>query len=233
MSITAMILAAGRGERLRPLTDTTPKPLIDAGGVPLIVRHIKALKEAGITDIVVNSAWLSDKIVNFLGDGKQFGVHITHSVEGPGGLETAGGIIKALPYLSDTFLVVNGDTYMDVSYAKFLQRKLPDNICARLYLVKNPAHNLKGDFALGEDGLVQYGNSYTFSGTALYRKTAFAHMNVCRLKLRPLFDKWIAAGALQGCVFDEPWFDAGTYRRFIFIKHHRRNHRICDRMVLF
>ena len=223
MSITAMILAAGRGERLRPLTDTTPKPLIDAGGVPLIVRHIKALKEAGITDIVVNSAWLSDKIVNFLGDGKQFGVHITHSVEGPGGLETAGGIIKALPYLSDTFLVVNGDTYMDVSYAKFLQRKLPDNICARLYLVKNPAHNLKGDFALGEDGLVQYGNRYTFSGTALYRKTAFAHMNVCRLKLRPLFDKWIAAGALQGCVFDEPWFDAGTIERLNIINEYIKN----------
>ena len=223
MSITAMILAAGRGERLRPLTDTTPKPLIDAGGVPLIVRHIKALKEAGITDIVVNSAWLSDKIVNFLGDGKQFGVHITHSVEGPGGLETAGGIIKALPYLSDTFLVVNGDTYMDVSYAKFLQRKLPDNICARLYLVKNPAHNLKGDFALGEGGLVQYGNSYTFSGTALYRKTAFAHMNVCRLKLRPLFDKWIAAGALQGCVFDEPWFDAGTIERLNIINEYIKN----------
>ena len=223
MSITAMILAAGRGERLRPLTDTTPKPLIDAGGVPLIVRHIKALKEAGITDIVVNSAWLSDKIVNFLGDGKQFGVHITHSVEGPGGLETAGGIIKALPYLSDTFLVVNGDTYMDVSYAKFLQRKLPDNICARLYLVKNPAHNLKGDFALGKDGLVQYGNSYTFSGTALYRKTAFAHMNVCRLKLRPLFDKWIAAGALQGCVFDEPWFDAGTIERLNIINEYIKN----------
>lgn len=223
MSITAMILAAGRGERLRPLTDTTPKPLIDASGVPLIVRHIKALKEAGITDIVVNSAWLSDKIVNFLGDGKQFGVHITHSVEGPGGLETAGGIIKALPYLSDTFLVVNGDTYMDVSYAKFLQRKLPDNICARLYLVKNPAHNLKGDFALGKDGLVQYGNSYTFSGTALYRKTAFAHMNVCRLKLRPLFDKWIAAGALQGCVFDEPWFDAGTIERLNIINEYIKN----------
>ena len=223
MSITAMILAAGRGERLRPLTDTTPKPLIDAGGVPLIVRHIKALKEAGITDIVVNSAWLSDKIVNFLGDGKQFGVHITHSVEGPGGLETAGGIIKALPYLSDTFLVVNGDTYMDLSYAKFLQRKLPHNICARLYLVKNPAHNLKGDFALGEDGLVQYGNSYTFSGTALYRKTAFAHMNVCRLKLRPLFDKWIAAGALQGCVFDEPWFDAGTIERLNIINEYIKN----------
>ena len=223
MSITAMILAAGRGERLRPLTDTTPKPLIDAGGVPLIVRHIKALKEAGITDIVVNSAWLSDKIVNFLGDGKQFGVHITHSVEGPGGLETAGGIIKALPYLSDTFLVVNGDTYMDVSYAKFLQRKLPHNICARLYLVKNPAHNLKGDFALGEDGLVQYGNSYTFIGTAVYRKTAFAHMNVCRLKLRPLFDKWIAAGALQGCVFDVPWFDAGTIERLNIINEYIKN----------
>ena len=106
MSVTAMILAAGRGERLRPLTDTTPKPLIKVGGVPLIVRHIEALKEAGITDIVVNSAWLSDKIVNFLGDGSRFNVHITHSVEGPGGLETAGGIINALPYLSDTFLVL-------------------------------------------------------------------------------------------------------------------------------
>ena len=223
MPITAMILAAGRGERLRPLTDTTPKPLIEVGGIPLIVRHIEALKEAGITDIVVNSAWLSDKIVKFLGNGSRFNVHITHSVEGPGGLETAGGIIKALPYLSDTFLVVNGDTYMDVSYAKFLQRKLPHNICARLYLVKNPAHNLKGDFALGEDGLVQYGNSYTFSGTALYRKSAFADMDVCRLKLRPLFDKWIAASALQGCVFDEPWFDAGTIERLNIINEYIKN----------
>lgn len=223
MPLTAMILAAGRGERLRPLTDTTPKPLIEAGGIPLIVRHIEALKKAGITDIVVNSAWLSEKIVNFLGDGSRFNVHITHSVEGPGGLETAGGIIKALPYLSDTFLVVNGDTYMDVSYAKFVQRNLPHNICARLYLVKNPAHNLKGDFALGEDGLVQYGNSYTFSGTALYKKSAFAGMDVCRLKLRPLFDKWIAAGQLQGCVLNDPWFDAGTVERLKTINDYIKN----------
>lgn len=223
MSLTAMILAAGRGERLRPLTDTTPKPLIQVGGIPLIVRHINALKDAGITNIVVNSAWLSEKIVKYLGDGSQLGVRITHSVEGPGGLETAGGIIKALPFLSDTFLVVNGDTYMDVPYAKFLQRKLPDNMLARLYLVRNPAHNLKGDFALGKDGLVQYGNSYTFSGTALYRKSAFAGMEVCRLKLRPLFDRWIAARVLEGCVLNEPWFDAGTIERLEIINEYIKN----------
>ena len=128
----AMILAAGRGERLRPLTDTCPKPLIKVGGKPLILWHIEKLKAQGITRFVVNSAHLSELIVEYLGDGHKFGVEIIHSVEGLGGLETAGGIIKALPYLGDDeFLVVNGDIFIDGDYSQFLV-KIPKDKIVRL-----------------------------------------------------------------------------------------------------
>ena len=215
-----MILAAGRGERLRPLTDTTPKPLIKVKGIPLIIRHIMALKAAGISKIVVNSAHLSEQIVSALGDGSQFGLSIIHSVEEKGGLETAGGIIKALPHLSDTFLVVNGDTFIDMPYAKFLQSKLPHTIVAKLFLVKNPPHNLQGDFDLGEDKLLKYGGAYTFSGAALYKKQAFAGFAPARLKLRPFFDAWIKDNRVQGEVITAPWFDVGTIERLTQIEEY-------------
>lgn len=208
----AMILAAGRGERLRPLTDHCPKPLIKVGGIPLICRHIEKLKAAGIREIVVNSAWLSSMIVDFLGDGSRFGVSIVHSVEGPGGLETAGGIIKALPHLGETFVTINGDTLIDGDYRQFLQP--PDrDFQACLYLVPNPAHHPGGDFSLGKGSAMIRGGEYTFSGAAVYRAAVFAGRREERLPLRPVFDELIAAGTLQGRLTAGQWFDVGTLQR--------------------
>lgn len=208
----AMILAAGRGERLRPLTDTTPKPLIKVGGEELIVRHIKKLKEIGITEIVVNSAHLHEQIEARLGDGSEFGVNITHSVEGPGGLETAGGIIKALPYLGEEpFLTLNADTLMDADYRQFLLPKVEEGE-ARLFLTGNPEHHPQGDFDLKE-GTAVMGSSYTFSGAALYSPQIFSSMPVQRLPLRPVFEKLAAEGKLKGSLLEGRWFDVGTLQR--------------------
>ncbi len=208
----AMILAAGRGNRLRPLTDTMPKPLIKVLDKPLIVFHIEKLKRANIFDIVVNSAYLSDKIVDFLGDGSKFSVNIHHKVEQDGGLETAGGIINALPSLGTEFFVVNGDIFVDCEYDIFIKEKLKDEM-GRLYLVKNPAHNLKGDFSIDEDGNLIYGSDYTFSGIALYKKEIFENRDICKLPLRPIFDELIKKKALKAKVINTPWFDVGTIER--------------------
>ena len=209
----AMILAAGRGERLRPLTDTCPKPLIKVGGNPLILWHIEKLKAQGITRFVVNSAHLSELIVEYLGDGHKFGVEIIHSVEGLGGLETAGGIIKALPYLGDDeFLVVNGDIFIDGDYSQFLV-KIPKDKMAHLFLTANPAHNLKGDFSLRDDHRVVMGKDYTFSGVALYKVQAFKDCKTQRLPLRPFFERWALNAQLSGQVLDGKWFDVGTVER--------------------
>ncbi|MGN0915547.1 MAG: nucleotidyltransferase family protein [Succinivibrio sp.] len=209
----AMILAAGRGERLRPITDTIPKPLVRVGDLELLVWHINKLKSAGITEIIVNSAWLSEKIVSFLGDGSKFNVHITHSVEGESGLETAGGIIKALPFFEGKdFLVVNGDTFIDADYSQFLE-PLDKDVMARLYLVENPPHNSKGDFSLDPDGNCSIGSSYTFSGAARYQSFAFYDLAVEKRPLLPLFKKWSESGALKGALLDGRWFDVGTIER--------------------
>ena len=209
----AMILAAGRGERLRPLTDSIPKPLIKAGGLELIVWHINKLKAAGISDIVVNSAYLSDKIVSSLQDGHAFGVNIQHSVEEEGGLETAGGIVRALPYLGDEpFFVINGDIFLDIDYKALIEAYVEPNLNGLLYLTKNPEHNLKGDFALSGDRIC-YGSDYTFTGAAIYTKKAFDGVPDGRLKLRVLFDRWIESQTLKGSVLECPWFDVGTVQR--------------------
>ena len=209
----AMILAAGRGERLRPITDTIPKPMVKVGEHELIVWHILKLKSAGIVDIVVNSAHLSKKLVSFLGDGSSFGVNITHSVEGPGGLETAGGIIKALAHFkNEPFFVINGDIFLDIEYKKLISDiHLNDNL-AYLYLCKNPSHNLKGDFSL-DNGHVVYGHDYTFTGAGIYSPQAFLGFKEERLKLRSFFDRWILQNKVLGAVLDAPWFDVGTISR--------------------
>ena len=145
----AMILAAGRGERLRPLTDTTPKPLIKVAGKLLIEYHIYNLAKAGITEIIINTAWLADKIHDELGDGSKYNVSIQYSDEGEA-LETAGGIIKALPLLgNEPFLVVNGDIWCDYDFTKLPE--LEESKQAHLILIDNPEHNLKGDFARSEE----------------------------------------------------------------------------------
>ena len=220
-----MILAAGRGERLRPLTDTCPKPLIRVGGQPLLYWHLVKLKAAGISEVIVNSAWLSTKIVEYLGDGSQFSLKIENSVEEEGGLETAGGIIKALPFFQDEpFLVINGDTYIATDYAKFLQHEPPQG-GAFLYLTRNPAHNLKGDFSLTKTGDVVRGGDYTFSGVALYSPAAFRGEIISKKALRPFFDKWIEQKKLKGALLEGAWFDAGTTVRMQIIEDFIADHK--------
>lgn len=218
----AMILAAGRGERLRPITDTCPKPLVKVGGKELLVWHIEKLKQVGITDILINSAYLSEKIVDFIGDGSKFGVKVTHSVEGASGLETAGGIIKALPFFEgQDFLVVNGDTFIDADYKQFLE-PLENEYLARLYLVDNPPHNQKGDFKI-EDGKCYRGSDYTFSGTAVYKTIAFLNMPIEKKPLLPLFLKWSQIHELSAKPLCGKWFDVGTIERLNQVNSYIQN----------
>lgn len=219
----AMILAAGQGKRLRPLTEKIPKPMVPVGGQSLISWHIDKLKAVGVTDLVVNGAYLQDVLFEYLGDGSKFGVKIAQSPEDADGLETAGGIINALPLLGDKpFLVVNGDVFYDGDYAKFLKCPLEADITdeeasckvvAHLFLVKNPAHNLKGDYALSKDGFLEYGSDYTFSGIAWYHPKAFLNKEVAREPLRPYFDKWVQNGQITASLLDGNWFDVGTVER--------------------
>ena len=218
----AMILAAGRGERLRPITDTCPKPLVKVGGKELLVWHIEKLKQVGITDILINSAYLSEKIVDFIGDGSKFGVKVTHSVEGASGLETAGGIIKALPFFEGKdFLVVNGDTFIDADYKQFLE-PVETEYLARLYLVDNPPHNQKGDFKI-EDGKCYRGSDYTFSGTAVYKTKAFLNMPIEKKPLLPLFLKWSQIHELSAKPLCGKWFDVGTIERLNQVNSYIQN----------
>ena len=218
----AMILAAGRGERLRPITDTCPKPLVKVGGKELLVWHIEKLKQVGITDILINSAYLSEKIVDFIGDGSKFGVKVTHSVEGASGLETAGGIIKALPFFEGKdFVVVNGDTFIDADYKQFLE-PLENEYLARLYLVDNPPHNQKGDFKI-EDGKCYRGSDYTFSGTAVYKTKAFLNMPIEKKPLLPLFLKWSQIHELSAKPLCGKWFDVGTIERLNQVNSYIQN----------
>ena len=218
----AMILAAGRGERLRPITDTCPKPLVKVGGKELLVWHIEKLKQVGITDILINSAYLSEKIVDFIGDGSKFGVKVTHSVEGASGLETAGGIIKALPFFEgQDFLLVNGDTFIDADYKQFLE-PLENEYLARLYLVDNPPHNQKGDFKI-EDGKCYRGSDYTFSGTAVYKTKAFLNMPIEKKPLLPLFLKWSQIHELSAKPLCGKWFDVGTIERLNQVNSYIQN----------
>lgn len=213
----AMILAAGQGKRLRPITNTIPKPLVPVQGVPLIKWHIDKLKACGVTELVVNGAYLKEVLFNYLGDGAQWGVKIAISPEEGDGLETAGGIIQALPMLGDEpFLVVNGDVFIDGDYQRFMQCPFTGtnaNDVAHLFLTHNPAHNAQGDFGISAQGRMEYGGAYTFSGIAWYKPEAFAGKAVCREPLRPYFDRWVAEGKISAEYLEQPWFDVGTPER--------------------
>ena len=207
-----MILAAGRGERMRPLTDVLPKPLLCVGGKPLIVHHIEKLVRAGVRELVINHAWLGDKLEAALGDGSAYGVRIRWSAEEPGGLETAGGIRQALPLLGDDpFLVVNGDIWLDCDYAQFVQQQLGTDL-AHLWLVDNPPQHPQGDFCL-QQGRVLDRPGLTFSGVALYQPEAFADVPCGKVPLRPWFQHWIAAGRVGGSHLQADWRDIGTPQR--------------------
>lgn len=216
----AMILAAGRGERMRPLTDHTPKPLLAAGGKPLIVWQIERLRAAGIRELVINHAHLGARLEAALGDGRALDVAIRWSPEPPGALETAGGIRHALPLLgAQPFLVVNGDIWCDwpLARASAIAAALPAERLAHLVLVHNPPHHPDGDFSLAGDRVGttdRPGERLTFSGIAVYRPEFFAGLAdgiPCRLR-EPLRDA-AARGALGGERHDGHWEDIGTPER--------------------
>lgn len=208
-----MILAAGRGERMRPLTDHTPKPLLEVAGKPLIVWHIERLVSAGITRLVINHAHLGEQIEQYLGDGRLLGCQIHYSAEGQGqALETGGGIFKALPLLGEQpFLVVNGDVWCDVDFA---QLKIAESDLAHLLLVDNPDHNPAGDFSL-LDGRVaeREGARLTFSGIGIYQPALFANCQSGAFPLAPLLRNAMAQGRVGGHKHLGQWLDVGTPQR--------------------
>lgn len=207
----AMLLAAGRGERMRPLTDLLPKPLLAVGGKPLIVHHIEKLRSAGVTELVINHAWLGHRLVEVLGDGSPFGVTLHWSAE-KSALETAGGIIQALPLLgTEPFLVINGDTWLDLDYRSLVNQPLGDDL-AHLWLVPNPPQHPTGDFAL-QAGKVTDTPALTFSGVGIYRPAAFTGLDKGARKLAPLLREWIAQGRVGGSLLAGEWRDIGTVDR--------------------
>ena len=209
----AMILAAGRGERLRPLTDNMPKPLVQVNGQPIIEYTINALAVAGIKDLIVNLAHLGDKIEMNLGDGNRFDVKISYSREGEVGLETGGGIFRALPLLGkDPFAVVNGDIYCDFAYQTLVD-KVPG--LAHVVLVPNPNHNPCGDFSLTDDGTVYEGGrqSFTFSGIGIYRPELFEGYKDGKFPLAPILRQAMKHGKVSGEIYRGLWMDLGTLER--------------------
>jgi MurNAc alpha-1-phosphate uridylyltransferase len=208
----AMVLAAGRGERMRPLTDQVPKPLLPVRGKPLIVHHLERLASCGVRDVVINVAWLGDRIRAALGDGAAFGVSIHYSEEGARALETGGGILRALPWLgSEPFLVVNGDVFTDFDFAAL---SIAPEAWAHLLLVPNPVQHPRGDFALEDGQVVETGATrWTYSGIGLYRAQLFDGCQPGRFPLLPLFRRAMAAGRLSGQIYHGSWSDVGTVER--------------------
>ncbi|MVW70168.1 MULTISPECIES: N-acetylmuramate alpha-1-phosphate uridylyltransferase MurU [unclassified Bordetella] len=230
----AMILAAGRGERMRPLTDHTPKPLLPVAGKPLIVWHLERLAAAGFRNIVINHAWLGEQLPAQLGDGSRFGVSIQYSPEPAGGLETAGGIAQALPLLGkEAFLVVNGDIWCDWDPAHALaQREAMDrsHADAWLLLVDNPEHHPQGDFYLAPNGWVQAEQAsadvaglpdaksrlprLTFAGIGVYRPGLFTAIPAgARERLAPILRAAMARPGVLGSHHVGGWTDVGTPER--------------------
>lgn len=208
----AMILAAGKGERLRPLTLHTPKPLVQVGGMPLIEYHLRALASAGVTELVINHAWLGEQIEAYLGRGDRFGVHIQYSAEGEP-LETGGGIHRALPLLGDQpFIVVNGDIWTDFDFASLA---LPPMALAHLVLVNNPPHHPTGDFMLADGKVMEgaSGTTFTYSGIAVLHPQLFKSCRAGAFKLAPLLRQAMAEGAVSGEHYSGRWVDVGTHER--------------------
>jgi MurNAc alpha-1-phosphate uridylyltransferase len=209
-----MILAAGRGKRLRPLTDEKPKPLIEVGGKPLIVHHIDALVAAGVTELVINVAWLGQQIIDYLGDGATFGASIQYSVEEQA-LDTGGGIFQALPMLGEApFIVVNADVWSDYPVAALMDRQLPDGCLAHLVLVNNPVENPDGDFKLSSDGFcLDRQPGFTFSGFRVFSPKLFLGCQQGCFSVVPLLRQAMDRGLISGELFDGQWVDVGTPER--------------------
>lgn len=218
----AMILAAGRGERMRPLTDTLPKPLLKVGGKMLIEYHLEKLKTAQVTDVVINHAWLGEKIEQALGDGSRYGLNITYSAETEA-LETAGGIVNALPLLgSNPFIVINGDIFCEVDFSNLLA---PISGLAHLILVDNPEHNNDGDFAVSASGSVnQTGdNKLTFSGIGIYHPDLFKSKPQGKRALAPVLREAMDNHLVTGSHYQGIWHDIGTPERLTELDLYLKN----------
>lgn len=212
-----MILAAGLGERMRPLTDHTPKPLLRAGGMPLVGHHLRRLADAGFRDAVINVSHLAQQVIDYCGDGSRWGMTISYSREETP-LETAGGIQRALPLLGEApFLVVNGDIWIDFPFARLGEVGLREGERARLVLVDNPPQHPLGDFLLDGDGWVRErataAAGLTYAGVGVYSPALFDAVPPGKLPLRPLLDGAIAEGALGGVHHAGRWADVGTPER--------------------
>lgn len=208
----AMILAAGKGERMRPLTLHTPKPLLPVAGVPLIEYHIRALQRAGFTELVINHAWLGSQIEAHLGSGEQFGVQIAYSPEGEP-LETGGGIYRALPLLGgEPFMVVNGDIWTDYNFSQLTPPT--KHTLAHLVLVDNPEHHPEGDFYLQGGQVSEQGAPrLTYSGMAVLHPDLFEGQTAGAFKLAPLLRQAMSVGRVTGEHYTGHWVDVGTPER--------------------
>lgn len=208
----AMILAAGRGERLRPLTDETPKSLVEVGGRSLLERHLDHVRAAGIRTVVINLGWLGDRIVERVGSGRRYGLEVVYSQEGDHVLETGGGIFKALPTLGERpFLVINADVFTDMPVPDVA---LGNEHLGHLVMVPSPAYRKGGDFDI-EDGLLRNTSdqSLTFSGVAIYRPEFFADCEAGRFPLAPMLRNAADRGQLAGSLYEGRWADVGTPER--------------------
>ena len=212
---TAMILAAGRGERLMPLTNVTPKAMCEVNGIPLIEYHVSNLAKAGFTRLVINHAWLGGQIRRHLGNGQKWGIELCYAPEPPGGLETGGGIFNALPLLGDEpFLTVNADIYTDF---KFNALFLPSDSLAHWFLGQNPEHNPEGDFGLGDNQKLSLdGPLYTFLGIAIYHPKVFSTYCSGRYSVVPMLRKLIEAQQASGELLENLWLDIGTKDRLLY-----------------
>lgn len=209
----AMILAAGRGERMRPLTDHTPKPLLMAGSKRLIEFHLMNLAKAGFKDVVINVAWLGSLIIDTLGNGENYNLNITYSNEKDQALETGGGIYNALPLLGEEpFLVINGDVWTDYPFEKLYDFSLQDK--AHLVLVKNPEHNPDGDFSISANRLNENeSEKFTYSGIGVYSADFFSKHNDGKYPLAPMIRKYISENKISGELYNGNWMDIGTQQR--------------------
>jgi len=211
--VKAMILAAGRGERLRPLSDTTPKPLLKIGDKCLIEYHLTHLALAGFKQVVINTAWLGQQIRDTLGNGNNYNLDIVYSDESEQVLETAGGIINALPLLGkEPFLVINADIWTDYDFKELVT--IDSQAEAHLILIPNPAHNPNGDFSLDNGRTGNTGNTmYTFSGMGIYKKSFFNDVKPGKIALAPLLRARADEGLVTGSLFEGDWADVGTMER--------------------
>jgi len=209
---TAMIFAAGRGERLRPITDFIPKALCKINNIPLIEYHVENLSKAGFERLVINHAHLGGQIRQYLGNGSRFGIEICYSPEPPGALETLGGIINALPLLGkEPFLTVNADIFTDYNFANL---KLPAKSLLHLVLVEKPSYNQYGDFGLTKSAYINnLDKTYTFSGIACYHQELFKDIKLIRSSITPLLRQMALNHKATGEIYKGTWFDIGTEDR--------------------